>query len=873
MSTYINGVTDAFPEQRLFTPDFSFLTQVMSIEKQRYDRGVNQVRGLHNSIMNTPVTSADNLKHREEVFRKIQGELKNVAGLDLSRAENVKKATTLFDPLVNDRELIYDMNQTRKLHKAMSTMESYANSFDPDIRSKYREEARRYINYKAEDMRNAKRGDGSIYKTQAPDFIPVENVHEYLNKAAADQKLMIKSDESRGFYLVSTENGKETIGEFYSWAQGLTAGRFDRQFQMLGEVNVEDAVRQRMAQGVSREDAVMAVAQERAPSILEAHMTTATEVSKQRDELQRKIKMFENDYANEEMPEDEKVLYEQMQSNLVSLEDVHKQMEGRSKVLLSSSVPQLAQNIVGLTANMMENVTTMQWAQSYAMTHEKTEARPDQVKLHFSDQSFQMQKMQKQFEYDMVKEEYKTKANYALEVAKGNIKEQGWADMGSSSYETGDATHAAVEINKTNLASVVDNAFGAKTGLINYVEPDREKAMRYPGVMAKVLEIAQGGETSLSREETEIVKELGKTLGVNVGGINNPTQASVVINNLGIGIQRAYNASMTDHPSSKKSQHAVRYAPTALALSNNIQKLHSGLNDQQGAMRSMFLTPDNKIKPQYQNNAVITGKDATGKPIITITKPLDKTASEMLAGLMPNHIQKAAQADNRMYYLSNIKPEQMVNLMDRSDVKDVSINGEDVTAAYINNDKNLPFGNINLQTIAEQYGNGAEVVLNPLTQEATLTFKPMLTDDASKAMGVKGKDGVVNGSQVISITVPYSKVKDVLPSSSEVLQRNTFSPPQVTTSVVQSVLSNPDGSYKFDSSFASAGFDGTIAGGYENGQYGINFYAKSSAKGRKDVVRSGFIPMTKGKLDIEGFEQVDQYLLSLFNQHLNGTIR
>ena len=88
MATFIKGVTDEFPQGNMFKPDYGFLTQVLGTKQGQYDRGFSYVKNIVNSALNDPLTSTSNEEYRKEVFKKIQGSLKDISNLDLSNPAN-----------------------------------------------------------------------------------------------------------------------------------------------------------------------------------------------------------------------------------------------------------------------------------------------------------------------------------------------------------------------------------------------------------------------------------------------------------------------------------------------------------------------------------------------------------------------------------------------------------------------------------------------------------------------------------------------------------------------------------------------------------------------------------------------------------------
>ena len=198
MANFVQGDASPIVDIQPWTPDWSFLEQVYGVTQQRYDKGFNMVKGLYNSVLNSKVTNSQNAEFRNTIFQKLQGSLRDVSALDLSDPTNVAKAQDLLDPITEDKDLAYDMYATKHHDGQKQIMDTYKNSTDAKTRGMYSDYSKMDIAYAEEDLRKAKRGDGSIQSVQTRDFTPFEDINEYLNKAANEAKLVINNTESKG---------------------------------------------------------------------------------------------------------------------------------------------------------------------------------------------------------------------------------------------------------------------------------------------------------------------------------------------------------------------------------------------------------------------------------------------------------------------------------------------------------------------------------------------------------------------------------------------------------------------------------------------------------------------------------------------------
>ena len=261
MANFVQGDASPIADIKPWSPDWSFLSQVYGVTQARFDKGFNQVKSLYNSVLNSPLTNSQNQQFRSDMFEKIQASLRNVSALDLSDPTNVMRAQSLLDPISNDKELAYDMYVTKHHGAQKSIMDSYKNSTDAKVRAQYSDYSKLDIGFAEDDMRQAKRGDGSITSIQPRDFTPFEDINEYLSSAAKDAKLQVKfaNPDGKG-YIMTYTNGKYAEVPFSNWAAMTMGNRFDRQFGVIGRVTAENQVRDLISQGMTRTQATQEVA-------------------------------------------------------------------------------------------------------------------------------------------------------------------------------------------------------------------------------------------------------------------------------------------------------------------------------------------------------------------------------------------------------------------------------------------------------------------------------------------------------------------------------------------------------------------------------------------------------------------------------------
>lgn len=109
MATYLPNVQDFIPEIEAFTPDYKFLNDVLKVRQDRYSSNFKSINDLYGKVLYSNLTAEDNINKRNQYVEQIAPRLKQVAGLDLSLAENVQTAKGVFAPFYEDKDILKDL--------------------------------------------------------------------------------------------------------------------------------------------------------------------------------------------------------------------------------------------------------------------------------------------------------------------------------------------------------------------------------------------------------------------------------------------------------------------------------------------------------------------------------------------------------------------------------------------------------------------------------------------------------------------------------------------------------------------------------------------------------------------------------------------
>lgn len=123
MATYLPNVTDIFPDPATYTPDFSFLDQMLKRRASMYEQGYAEVASKYN-YLNRELTNPMNVAFRDKFLKQAQQNLKNLSAMDLSIRQNVDAAGSVFEPFYKNRTALGDMALTEHWNQQENIAES-----------------------------------------------------------------------------------------------------------------------------------------------------------------------------------------------------------------------------------------------------------------------------------------------------------------------------------------------------------------------------------------------------------------------------------------------------------------------------------------------------------------------------------------------------------------------------------------------------------------------------------------------------------------------------------------------------------------------------------------------------------------------------
>jgi len=223
MSTYLQGINTYIPEIQEFKPDFNFYSKSLQMSQSKYDANHERISNLYGSLLNSPMLREKNIEERDQFFKVIDQDIKKISGMDLSKQQNVTTASTVFNQLLDNKNIHNDMVKTKILYNQKERGNAFRNCIDPaKCGGAYSDISMQALDYWAQDFRDAT--DEEAMSFDSARFTPAQDVMGKAIKLAKEADLNITIDEKSGNYMVTTKNGPNLIQPLSSLFTG-TLGR------------------------------------------------------------------------------------------------------------------------------------------------------------------------------------------------------------------------------------------------------------------------------------------------------------------------------------------------------------------------------------------------------------------------------------------------------------------------------------------------------------------------------------------------------------------------------------------------------------------------------------------------------------------------
>jgi hypothetical protein len=817
MATFVKGVTDEFGPMQLYKPDYQFLTKVYGTKQAEYDRGFNYVKSLYNSSLNGKLTSEDNERYRQEAFKKIQNTLKDASTLDLSNAANIGYAQEAIDPISGDKQLAYDMQISKMHDNELQKLEMTRSSLDPKISSQYNEFSRKAIQFATENLKGAKRNDGSIFKVSPQKFIPYQDIVGDLNQAAKDQKFDIEIESVTGTgYITKQSNGELAYKPFTKWAMSVIGNKYDAQLQQQGYVQGESLIRSTMQQeGLSREDALNTIA----PNVLkqlynDAVMNGSYTDSKIKD-FDLQISKFRDKYGssgiNPNSSEGKALMLIQKKKKdyvdeLASTKAEMLKMEEEGNAYVTS-------NLYNILTTQAKKSIALDWAMGHADKTKKFEIKDDNTwakrfEVAHTDARFNQEL---QYKYKALAETQRNN-RFNNEIAMFKLKNGNDAKIPYETLTGSFVSQTDAPATKTlynDLEKVENNmfnqAFASADGLINILyNSDKNDLEKVTPIITKMRAIANGQNVKLTEAEIKTITDFGNRSGVSIYNPKNAAQARFALRQMSYDIYEQGSKKIAMYKTTKNTKDVASKLKFFTSIRDSFKQFSNVMDNIElnyENIAKQIVDANGNVKESYKG-AKVVGFTKKGTPMFDVSG-LPPASLASLEKLMTTNYTSKTRPSGSTLFADNVKPEEYAQLFRYN----TNLSEEE---------KNTLISTLKPETIKALYGTSIDVSFDPGSEEVIVTMKGSPKEVAATKSGLKSS---------YEFRLPYQHVKNnpaVLSRFNKYIDANTVT--SSNTSTLSPLMTNPNAIVNAPSEIKNGlGLDYQVIGGTNaSGNYGIH---------------------------------------------------
>jgi len=249
MATFLQGATDFFPPEKLFTPNWGLIQQGLMLKQSRYDKGFAQLSSTARAVIDSPLLNEYSKERRKQILADAEQALKDLPNMDLSLPQNVAMASSLFRPFYEDNHILHDMVQTKQ-YMSQRQLGVDLSKAEKD------EERNRYWSMGIEDLDNwaddfSKASPEEMMKMRSRRYVSKPNIDDQILKMFNDGKLKRVYDELDGQYKYTYENGEPVkvplVNLYLSMAENDPEAM--EGFNVMGRVTRSRFIRENTANG------------------------------------------------------------------------------------------------------------------------------------------------------------------------------------------------------------------------------------------------------------------------------------------------------------------------------------------------------------------------------------------------------------------------------------------------------------------------------------------------------------------------------------------------------------------------------------------------------------------------------------------------
>lgn len=763
MATFIPQVTDQFPQQSLYTPDYNFLMMGYGQKQAQYDRGFSAVKNMYGSLLNSPLSNGENIQHRTNLFKSIENKIRSISGLDLSNSSVASNALTTFDPIINDQELMHDIRETSNTFKELSLAEAQRNSSDAKVRAEYNPLSVEDLNYVLQDLREAKRGDGSIQAVSSRKYVNYVDVMGALEKAAKEQDLKIVKSGTQGGYILTKTNGEGAVPAFTDWAASKISNDplLQQQLQVQGRVNSRrDVDRIIQTTGMSRGQARDYLAANVASSILTTKVQEYDMYRRQNAKLDQSLAILKRKYETKGLTPEEAATVEKLkqQKDIYTAysDGIGKEIEE----LESGDIEYLSRNLESIYTEQAFKKMALDFGRRYAMSNVEEKIEADQVVLTKWRLEQDIQDRLSRERIAMMQED-RADARLMLDIK--SKKELELLKLNPQGVQTGWYTPAegqgvvpdfVLEQYNEEFYKSFDIAF-SKEGVMGSI-PDLDQSKYYPGLY-KLNRMSKGEQVELKESDIQNLEMLADKFNKNFFVPNNAADAKALIRGMMSGLRDYASQAVAGDYTSDKSANALKISSETakmMASINTQVDYLSRVENEMAEISKIITKPDGTLHDRYSAAKLLT-YTKEGVPVYDISGLSIADKNELSMALPPEYRDNSILT-GKVYNYTNVNASQLKSILNSGVATRVTLNKDDVTEDYLLQEGDGALESImglNGEPLEELLGKAVTTKHDPLNKKVIFEFNVDPSSNVAKSISsTKG------GEFKLQVEVPVSSL-------------------------------------------------------------------------------------------------------------------
>jgi hypothetical protein len=200
-----------------------------------YEQGFAQVNNAYNFV-NRGVTNPYSVQVRDTFLKQAKDNLKNLSALDLSQQQNVKAASSVFDPFVKNRAVLGDMALTAHWDQQESIAESFRLK---DGGKEYSDDNAAVVRQQRQAFANDDISTVNSYYANRESYTPYYDANKEIKDAMKDFKpSTYKIANIDGLYKMTKDDKSWREAEIAEYLGGVLSEKAKKQYSIEAQVRL-----------------------------------------------------------------------------------------------------------------------------------------------------------------------------------------------------------------------------------------------------------------------------------------------------------------------------------------------------------------------------------------------------------------------------------------------------------------------------------------------------------------------------------------------------------------------------------------------------------------------------------------------------------